>query len=49
MFDLDQFIADLHAALGERSRQALKEVVTRAVSDPTSLLRQLGEPAEAAV
>jgi len=49
MFDLDQFIADLRATLGERSRQALKEVVTRAVSDPTSLLRQLGEPEEAAV
>ena len=44
MFDLDQFIADLRAALAERSRQALKEVVARAVSDPASLLRQIGEP-----
>src|SRR5215472_17368389 len=49
MFDLDQFIADLRAALGERSRQALKEVVARAVSDPASLVRQLGEPEEATV
>jgi predicted metal-dependent enzyme (double-stranded beta helix superfamily) len=49
MFDLDQFIADLRAALAERSRQALKEVVARAVSDPTSLLRQIGEPDKAAV
>ncbi len=44
MFDLDQFIADLRAALGERSRQSLKEVVARAVSHPAALLRQLGEP-----
>ena len=44
MFDLDQFIADLRATLAERSRQAMKEVVARAVSDPASLLRQIGEP-----
>jgi predicted metal-dependent enzyme (double-stranded beta helix superfamily) len=49
MFDLDQFIADLRAALAERSRQALKEVVARAVSDPASLLRRIGEPEKAAV
>jgi predicted metal-dependent enzyme (double-stranded beta helix superfamily) len=49
MFELDQFIADLRAALAERSRQALKEVVARAVSDPASLLRRLGEPDQAAV
>ena len=49
MFDLDQFIADLRAALRERSRQALKEVVARAVSDPASLLRRIGEPDRAAV
>src|SRR5271157_1972727 len=49
MFDLDQFIADLRATLAERSRQAMKEVVARAVSDPASLLRQIGEPDKAAV
>ena len=49
MFDLDQFIADLRAALAERSRQALKEVVARAVSDPASLLRRIGEPDQPAV
>jgi predicted metal-dependent enzyme (double-stranded beta helix superfamily) len=49
MFDLDQFIADLRAALGERSRQALREVVARAVSDPASLLRGIGEPDKPAV
>jgi len=49
VFDLDQFIADLRAALAERSRQAVKEVVARAVSDPASLLRRIGEPDEASV
>jgi predicted metal-dependent enzyme (double-stranded beta helix superfamily) len=44
MFDLDQFIADLRASLAERSRQAMREVVVRAVSDPAALLRQIGEP-----
>ena len=44
MFDLDQFIADLRTALTERSRQAVKDVVARAVSDPAALLRCLGEP-----
>ena len=49
MFDLDQFIADLRSALAERSRQALKEVVARAVCDPASLLRRVGEPDQPAV
>lgn len=44
MFDLDQFIADLRASLAERSRQAMQEVVARAVSDPRSLIREIGEP-----
>ena len=49
MFDLDQFIDDLRGALAERSRQALKEVVARAVADPAALLRRIGEPQKAAV
>ncbi len=44
MFDLDQFIADLRASLAERSRQATKDVVARAVADPAALIRVLGEP-----
>jgi predicted metal-dependent enzyme (double-stranded beta helix superfamily) len=44
MFDLDQFIADLRASLGERSRLAMKEVVARAVAEPASVLREPGEP-----
>ncbi len=49
MFDRDQFIADLRAALSERSRKAMAEVVARAVSDPVSIVRQLGEPDKAGV
>jgi hypothetical protein len=49
MFELDEFIADLRAALAERSPQALKEVVARAVYDPAPLLRRIGEPDQAAV
>ena len=49
MFDLDQFVADLRASLAERSRQALREVVARAVSDPASLMRAIGEPAQGGV
>ena len=44
MFDVDQFIADLRATLGERSRKAMKEVVQRAVSDSAAVVRTLGEP-----
>jgi hypothetical protein len=43
MFDVDQFIAQLRATLPERSRQAMKEVVAQAVSDPASPLRQIGK------
>ena len=44
MFDLDRFIADLHASLAERSRQHMREVVARAVADPQAMLRAIGEP-----
>ncbi len=44
MFSLDQFIADLRATLAERSRQATRDVVARAVSDPAALVREIGEP-----
>ena len=49
MFDVDQFIADLRATLGERSRKAMKEVVQRAVSDSAAVVRTLGEPEKAGV
>ena len=47
MFDLDRFIADLRATLSERSRQPMKEVVARAVSDPAALVGQMGVPDKA--
>lgn len=49
MFDRDQFIADLRAALAERSRKAMADIVARAVSDPASIVRELGEPDKAGV
>src|SRR5579862_3502644 len=48
-FDIDQFIADLRSALGERSRQALREVVARAVSEPAALLKRIGAPEKASL
>jgi predicted metal-dependent enzyme (double-stranded beta helix superfamily) len=44
MFNLDEFIADLRASLADRSRQTMKEIVARAVSDPVSLFSAIGEP-----
>lgn len=45
MFDREQFIADCRGALdGERSSRNVREVVARAVSDPASVMRDLGEP-----
>jgi len=45
MFDLDQFIADCRAALtADRSHRLVRDVVARAVSDPTAVLNGLGEP-----
>lgn len=44
MFDIDRFIADLRATLGERSRKAMRDVMARAISDPAAVLQALGEP-----
>lgn len=45
MFDRDQFVADCQAALKDPSpEKAVREVVARAVGDPASVLRGLGEP-----
>jgi predicted metal-dependent enzyme (double-stranded beta helix superfamily) len=44
-FDLDEFIADCRVALtAERSHKCVREVVARAVSNPASVLKVLGEP-----
>ena len=45
MFDLEQFTADCRAALAaDKSHKHVREVVARAVADPASMLRALGEP-----
>ena len=44
MFDLDQFIADCRAAVAEDpSHKLVREVVARAVAEPPSVLKGLGE------
>jgi predicted metal-dependent enzyme (double-stranded beta helix superfamily) len=50
MFDLDQFVANCRLALAEdRSHKLVREVVARAVADPASVLKGLGEPKRAEV
>jgi predicted metal-dependent enzyme (double-stranded beta helix superfamily) len=45
MFNLEQFVADCRLALKqEMSQKAVREVVARAVSDPSAVLKGLGEP-----
>jgi predicted metal-dependent enzyme (double-stranded beta helix superfamily) len=45
IFELDQFIAECRAALAaDKSHKHVRDVVARAVADPTSLLKALGEP-----
>jgi predicted metal-dependent enzyme (double-stranded beta helix superfamily) len=45
MFDSDQLIADCRAALAaDRSHKLVRDVVARAVRDPASVLKGLGEP-----
>ena len=50
MFDLDQFVVDCRAArAADGSSKTICEVVRRAVSDPTGLLKALGEPDRARI
>ena len=45
MFDLEQFAADCRAALRDPApHAAVREVVARAVSDPSAVLKTLGGP-----
>ena len=45
MFDLDRFIADCREAVAlETSHKAVREIVARAVADPASVLKGVGEP-----
>ena len=50
MFDLDQFVSDCRAVLKEdASHRLVREVVARAVSEPSSVLKRLGEPRQAEI
>jgi predicted metal-dependent enzyme (double-stranded beta helix superfamily) len=50
MFDLDRFISDCRDAVGaDPTHKAAREVVARAVADPSAVLAGLGKPVRAAV
>jgi len=50
MFDLAQIVSDCRAALAaDKSHRLIREVVARAVSEPASVLNELGEPKRAAM
>ena len=50
MFEKDRFIEECRAALKEGNAQAaIRELVTRAVSDPAQVIRALGEPKRSGV
>jgi predicted metal-dependent enzyme (double-stranded beta helix superfamily) len=50
MFDVDQFIADCREALAaDKSHKLVRDVVARAVSEPASVLKRLGEPRRAEI
>jgi predicted metal-dependent enzyme (double-stranded beta helix superfamily) len=49
-FDVDRFVEDVRRArLETDSQKAVEEVLERAVSDPASVLRGVGEPTEAGI
>ena len=50
MFQLERFIEDCRAAhAADRSHKAVREVLARAVSEKTSLMKGLGEPRRAGI
>src|SRR2546423_13024458 len=50
MFDRDRFIADCHAAVNrDPTHVSVRELVAQAVSDPSAMLRGLGEPKQGEV
>ena len=50
MFEIEQFCADCRVAMKETDRErSVREVVTKAVSDPAALMRAIGEPDRAGV
>ena len=54
MFNLDSLIADCQTAVkgengGKAAQAAVREILTRAVSDPADVLNELGEPTQGGV
>jgi hypothetical protein len=50
MFEVDQFVADCRAAFAaDSTHKAIREVLARAMSEPTAILRGLGEPKRAEI
>ncbi len=50
MFDKEDFIEDCRAAIKEKDAQAvIRELVARAVSEPSQLMRIIGEPKRAGI
>jgi predicted metal-dependent enzyme (double-stranded beta helix superfamily) len=50
MFEVEQFVADCRAAFaGDATHKAVREVLARAMSDPTAVLNGLGEPKRAEI
>jgi predicted metal-dependent enzyme (double-stranded beta helix superfamily) len=50
MFDSHEFISDCRGALRESTpERAMREVVARAVAEPSAILRALGEPTRAEI
>jgi predicted metal-dependent enzyme (double-stranded beta helix superfamily) len=47
MFDLERFVADCEAAVAGGAQQAIGEIVRRAISDPSGIVKALGEPRRA--
>jgi predicted metal-dependent enzyme (double-stranded beta helix superfamily) len=48
MFEIERFVADCRAALAEQGREAIRDVLSRAVAEPEAIIRVLGEPTRAA-
>jgi predicted metal-dependent enzyme (double-stranded beta helix superfamily) len=50
MFEREQFVADCRAAFAEDpTHKTVREVLARAISDPTAVLKGLGEPQRAEI
>jgi hypothetical protein len=50
MFEVERFVADCRAAFAQDpTHKAVREVLAHAVSDPTAVLKGLGEPKRAEI